>query len=87
MHSFEFDEQKSESNLIKHEIDFIDAQMLWQDPNLIEIQAKSDNEPRWLLIGQISGVYWSAIITRRSDTIRIISVRRSRKAEVNLYES
>ena len=30
--------------------------------------------------------YWSAVITYRSDKIRIISVRRSRTEEVNIYE-
>jgi hypothetical protein len=45
------------------------------------------DEPRSLLIGQINGIMWSAIITYRDENIRIISVRRSRKEEVELYES
>lgn len=87
MYSFEFDAEKSDSNLSKHGIDFIEAQLLWDDPAFIEIQARSDDEPRSLIIGRISGIYWSAVITYRDDTIRIISVRRSRKSEVTLYES
>jgi uncharacterized DUF497 family protein len=31
--------------------------------------------------------HWSAVITYHSDKIRIISVRRSRTEEVNIYES
>jgi uncharacterized DUF497 family protein len=87
MREFEFSNGKSSSNLKKHGIDFVETQDLWDDPEIIEIQAKSDNEPRSLVIGRIADNHWSAIITYRADIIRIISVRRSRKSEVVLYES
>jgi hypothetical protein len=64
-----------------------EAQILWNDPDLMEIPVKTSDEPRFLVIGNISGKYWSGVITYRSETIRIISVRRSRKEEVELYES
>jgi hypothetical protein len=85
--SFEFDERKSKANLDKHGIDFVDAQALWVDPYLIEVPAKTQDEPRFLVIGRIADNYWSAIYTPREGSIRIISVRRSRKEEVALYES
>jgi len=84
---FEFDVNKSNRNKKKHKMDFIEAQLLWEDPDLIEIPIKTTDEPRYLVIGQISGKHWSGIIAYRGETIRIISVRRSRKEEVNLYES
>jgi uncharacterized DUF497 family protein len=87
MHSFEFDPQKSESNRAKHGIDFIDAQTLWEDPDLIEVTARTSDEPRALVVGMIGGKHWSAVITYRKERIRIISVRRSRDSEVALYES
>ena len=87
MYHFEFDGIKSSSNLNKHGIDFVEAQGIWDDPDFIEIQAKSDNETRSLAIGCIGEKHWSAVITYRGDTIRIIAVRRSRKLEVELYES
>lgn len=87
MYLFEFDPKKSESNQKKHGIDFVDAQKLWQDADFIEVMAKSDDEPRALVIGKVGGKHWSAIITYRKDKIRIISVRRSRGSEVALYES
>lgn len=80
MNKLEYDIEKSKSNLEKHGIDFEDAQSLWLDPNLIEISAKTVDEPRSLVIGQITGKHWSAVITYRKSYIRIISVRRSRKA-------
>jgi len=83
---FEFDPAKSISNKKKHEIDFIEAQALWDDPDFIEIPVTTVDEPRVLVIGRISGKHWSAIITYRSEKVRIISVRRSRKEEVEIYE-
>jgi uncharacterized protein len=78
---------KSNSNKEKHGIDFYEAQILWNDPDLIEIPVITSDEPRFLIIANISGRYFSAVITYRSEKIRIISVRRSRKEEVDLYES
>lgn len=86
MLDFDFDEAKSKANLAKHGLDFRAAQELWDDPDLLEIRAKSNNEGRFLLIGRISGKHWSAVVTYRDEKIRLISVRRSRKAEVALYE-
>lgn len=87
MHDFEYDSNKSSSNLDKHGIDFVDAQKLWNDSELIKIQVKSEGEDRFLVIGLISNKHWSAVMTYRGNTIRLISVRRSRKKEVMLYES
>jgi uncharacterized DUF497 family protein len=84
---FEFDLGKSTSNNKKHGIDFLEAQALWDDPDFIEIPLKTVDEPRFLVIGKISEKHWSAIITYRSEKVRIISVRRSRKEEVEIYES
>ena len=87
MDEFEFDEAKSQANQGKHGIDFVAAQGLWKDPYLLEIRAKSEDEPRFLLIGKIGQRHWSAVVTYRGTRIRLISVRRSRKQEVELYES
>lgn len=84
---FKFDETKSQLNKEKHGIDFEEAQELWKDPDLIEIPARTEDEERFVIIGQIQGKHWSGVITYRSGNIRIISVRRSRKEEVLIYES
>jgi uncharacterized DUF497 family protein len=84
---FEFDPKKSDINKSKHGIDFHEAQALWDDPDLLEIPLKTSDEPRFLVIGRISEKHWSGIITYRKDKIRIISVLRSRKEEVDIYES
>jgi len=84
---FEFDSKKSNSNKAKHGIDFGEAQALWDDPDLIQIRVKTTDEARFLVIGRISGKHWSAIITYRADKIRLISVRRARQEELEIYES
>jgi uncharacterized DUF497 family protein len=84
---FEFDTSKSQSNKAKHGIDFEAAQALWDDPDLIEIPARTADEPRSLVIGRVAGKHWSGVITYREERIRIISVRRSRREEIQLYES
>jgi len=83
---FEFDENKSDSNKAKHGIDFREVQVLWNDPDLIEIPARISDEPRFVVIGQIAGKHWSAVITFRGDKTRIISVRRARQEEIDIYE-
>ena len=83
---FEFDPEKSDNNKKKHGIDFLEAQALFDDPDLIEIPAKTTDEPRFLVIGKIADKHWSGVVTYRGERTRIISVRRSRKEEVDLYE-
>ena len=87
MISFEFDPAKSEANFTKHGINFVDAQRLWDDPMLLEIPAKTDDEPRYLMIGLMGGKHWAAVVTYRETHVRLISVRRARKEEVTIYES
>lgn len=84
---FEFDPEKSAGNKVKHGVDFIEAQALWLDPELVEVPVKVSDEPRFLVIGKIDEKHWSGVIIYRSEKIRIISVRRSRKEEVDIYES
>ncbi len=82
---FEFDPEKSAANTTKHGIDFVQAQALWDDPNRVEVQARTVGEPRWLVVGRIAELHWSAVVTYRDPRVRNISVRRSRPEEVSLY--
>jgi len=83
---FEFDPRKSRSNKKKHGIDFVDAQALWDDLGLIVVSARTADEPRFLIVGRIGENHWSGVITYREHRVRIISVRRSRDEEIQLYE-
>ncbi len=85
--TFEFDDIKSQANLAKHGLDFVAAQALWLDDSRVEIPARTVDEPRFVTIGVIEGRHWSAVFTLREGRIRLISVRRSRREEVAIYES
>lgn len=82
---FEFDPGKSAANKQKHGIDFEEAQSLWLEYRRVEIYARTIGEPRKILIAQLNDEIWSAIFTLRNDAIRLISVRKSRKNEKEIY--
>jgi len=82
---FKYDPNKSKSNKQKHGIDFEESKALWLDINRLEVQAKSDDEPRYALIATLNEKIWTVFYTIREKRIRIISVRRSRKGERGLY--
>ncbi len=69
MKRFEFDKEKSDKILVKHGIDFIDKQRLWNDSDIFEIPAKTTDETRYLVIGNIDGLIWSGAITYRNANI------------------
>jgi uncharacterized protein len=83
---FEFDPLKSAANKVKHGIDFVEAQVLWDDPERVEGPGRSRPEPRYLVVGRIAQTLWTATVTyRHENTIRIISVRRARDDEKAQY--
>ncbi|MBC7979962.1 MAG: BrnT family toxin [Armatimonadetes bacterium] len=84
---FEYDPSKSEINGIKHHIDFEESKALWADEDRIIVPAKSDSEQRYAVIAQLDGHIWIAFYTHRGDSIRIISARRARDKEKQLYDS
>ena len=83
---FEWDDKKNRANKSKHGIDFSAATELWNDLDRIEIQTNFATESRNTMIGKIGDKLWTAIFTRRFDSIRIISVGRARKKEIKLYD-
>ncbi len=85
--NFEFDSHKSDANRRKHGIDFLAAEELWNDPDRIEVPARTKDEPRLMVIGKIGNRVWSAVITFRGENVRIISVRPAHRKEVEIYES
>ena len=85
IHGFEFDPAKSAANMEKHGIDFRHARQLWLDPGRAQFPVGDGSEERFIVIGKIAATHWSAVITYRGDNIRIISVRRSRRNEIENY--
>jgi len=73
---FEYDLDKSALNFEKHGI----------DDDRFELESAYFDEKRYTVTGWIEGKIWTAVITYRDDIIRLISVRRARKEEIDIYE-
>ena len=85
---FEYDPRKSEANLSKHGISFAQSQKLWTQGETVTFNSNNavNDESRQITIGKIEGKYYSAITTQRAGRTRIISVRRARQEEIEIYE-
>jgi uncharacterized DUF497 family protein len=91
---FDWDANKARRNLSKHGISFRLATSIFRDPLAITIfdEAHSDNEDRWVTLGQAQNGQVLVVIhtsEQASSTelhIRIISARRADPAEVRDYE-
>lgn len=83
---FEWDDVKAASNLEKHGVSFEEAAQIWDDPNLMVLNAKHIGEKRKLAIGRSYSVVFSVIHTERGDAVRIISARRATQKERATYE-
>jgi hypothetical protein len=83
---FEYDPVKSDLNYAKHGIDFQTIQEMWKN-KVVAASARQCMEDRMMAIGFLDSKFWTVIITLRSDKIRIISARRSRKNEIKYYKN
>jgi uncharacterized DUF497 family protein len=84
--AFEWDQDKSSANLIKHGIDFADASEIFYGP-VIVIGSNRNDEERWIAIGKSHNRIVSVIFTRRNNLIRIISARHPRRNEERAYRN
>ena len=83
---FEWDENKSNANLVKHGIDFEDVTEVFYGPVIIR-GSNRNNKERWVAIGKSQDRILSVIFTRRNDLIRIISARHPRPNEERAYRN
>lgn len=86
MSDFEWNPKKSLSNLEKHGIDFYTASMMWRGLVYEAETYPGNDEVRFKALGMIDGRHWTVIVTYRKGVRRIISARRSRKEEAELYD-
>lgn len=84
---FEWDEEKNRINIKKHGIDFSDAMAMFNHPMIVrQDEYENHEEHRWRGIGMLKNHIGIVIFTERSgDIVRIISVRKANKREVNYY--
>ena len=87
--TFEWDEQKAEQNLRKHQVSFMEAKTVFGDPFSITIPdpQHSADESRYVDIGYSSqGRLLVVVYTEREPNIRIINCRRATQHERRVYE-
>ena len=85
---FEWDENKRMLNILKHNIDFVDVILVFDDPNRLNIidNRKDYSEIRTRTIGQVLQKLVIVVVhTDRNGKIRIISARRADKKEREQY--
>jgi uncharacterized DUF497 family protein len=87
--NFEWDPEKAELNLAKHDVSFEEASTAFGDPLSITISDPdhSEEEDRFILLGQTySGRFVVVVHADRDETIRLISARMATKGERRNYE-
>jgi uncharacterized DUF497 family protein len=83
---FEWDENKCESNIHKHGVDFADLEPLFQGETVTIIDDRYDyGEDRFVTLGLLNGVVIVVVHTEADDTIRIISARKATSYEEESY--
>ena len=87
--TFEWDQQKEQSNLVKHNVSFKEAQTVFDDPLYVDFYNPdhSQNENRYIIIGASSmGHILLVSYTERGNITRIISARKVTKQEFKAYQ-
>ncbi len=89
---FEWDEAKNERNLLKHNVRFETAALVFDDPfALTQRDESSDKEERWITFGTIGErtilvVVHTWLEAEGEEVIRIISARTAETRERRTYE-
>jgi hypothetical protein len=85
--AYEWDEAKRLTNIEDHEIDFVDAQEIFDgDIVVVEDDDRFDyGERRFLALGLMNGEVIAVVYTERGDNLRLISARKASKHEEKRY--
>lgn len=85
---YQFDEDKRETNIEKHGVDFYDAALIFEGPILRKVDNRKDyGEIRFVALGLVDGEPFTVVYTERNDAIRIISAWRSGESEYERYKN
>ena len=84
-----YDETKRQPDIIKHDLDFMDAGLVYDSPNKVTLSSARENEKRMMDIAllDVMGVILALVYVERGSGVRVISLRRASKIERKLYEA
>jgi uncharacterized protein len=80
---FTWDEDKRQSNLKKHGVDFCDVPKMFAGPMLVRLDRRGDyGEDRWIGYGFIETMLLAIVYTElHPDIVRVISLRKATRNE------
>jgi uncharacterized DUF497 family protein len=85
--NYEWDESKRVANIVKHGVDFTAAEDFDWSTAMETIDNRfTYNETRWIALGRINKRVYVLIYTERRKKIRLISLRKANKREIDFYE-
>jgi uncharacterized DUF497 family protein len=87
---FEWDEEKAEDNLKKHEVSFAEGTTVFADPLSLTIPdpLHSEDDARFVITGLAHNQRQLVVVyTERGENISIISVRAATPSERKKYET
>ena len=81
-----FDEIKRQSNIVKHGIDFVDAEAAFVGVTITRTDSRDDyGEQRLQTLAMIKGVVVFIVHVSRGESDHIISIRKAEKHEEKIY--
>lgn len=84
---YEWDEEKNKKNREKHGVDFEDAQYVFSGETISFDDDRFDyGEERWITMGLLNSRIMVVTWTRRSEKIRVISMRKANDREQEIYK-
>ena len=89
LYVYEWDEAKRKSNMAKHDLDFADAHLVYENPAKVTLPTTYSIEKRWqdVAVVETHGATLALIYRIRDNTVRVLSFRRASRKERNAYEA
>lgn len=73
---FGWDPNQREANLVRHKLDLLDGQILFDGRPVVSFPSPRNNEMRFISTRRIGPKFQSVVWTERDETTRLISFRR-----------
>ena len=83
---YEWDEEKRQSNLRKHGLDFMDADWVYEAPVKVTVAASHADGDRCADLAEVNGRVLMLVYSLRRQTVRCISFRAASRRERKLYD-
>lgn len=83
---YEWDEDKRLSNIRKHGLDFMDADLVFKASIKVTVDAAHADDDRYVDLAEVNGRVLMLVYSLRQQTVRCISLRVASRRERKLYD-